>query len=98
MQFKKVSMKSENRTIENGSWRYRYGNMFYVQLVCQDFATSIQFDDELVQLVMNEALKYEGWRYVFGGDNPNTSFDCSGLTMELPKSRYQFAKNSTTTI
>ncbi len=29
---------------------------------------------------MNEALKYQGWKYVYGGSNPNTSFDCSGLT------------------
>ena len=28
---------------------------------------------------MNEALKYRGWDYVYGGSNPNTSFDCSGL-------------------
>ena len=28
---------------------------------------------------MNEALKYQGYPYVFGGDNPQTSFDCSGL-------------------
>lgn len=28
---------------------------------------------------MNEALKYEGWKYVFGGASPTTSFDCSGL-------------------
>ena len=34
---------------------------------------------ELAQKVMNEALKYQGWKYVFGGSNPNTSFDCSGL-------------------
>ncbi|MFU0788929.1 MAG: hypothetical protein ACFWT6_03070 [Virgibacillus proomii] len=39
-----------------------------------------QFDDEMVQIVMNEALKYEGFPYVFGGDNPSTFFDCSGLT------------------
>ena len=26
-----------------------------------------------------EALKYQGWKYVYGGSNPNTSFDCSGL-------------------
>jgi cell wall-associated NlpC family hydrolase len=30
--------------------------------------------------IMNEALKYQGYPYVFGGDNPQTSFDCSGLT------------------
>jgi len=29
---------------------------------------------------MNEALKYQGWKYVYGGSDPNTSFDCSGLT------------------
>ncbi|RHW30434.1 peptidase P60 [Oceanobacillus profundus] len=64
---------------KNGGWRYRYGNMFYVDLVSQYFI-SPHFDDEMVQIVMNEALKYEGFPYVFGGDNPNTSFDCSGLT------------------
>ena len=32
-----------------------------------------------VQAIMNEALKYQGWKYVSGGSNPNTSFDCSGL-------------------
>ena len=76
----KVTYSNPIAVQQNGGWRYRYGNMFYVQLVRQYFTTSIQFDDELVQLVMNEALKYEGWRYVFGGDNPLTSFDCSGLT------------------
>ena len=64
---------------KNGGWRYLYGNMFYVDLVNQYFH-SPQFDGDLVQLVMDEALKYEGYPYVFGGDNPNTSFDCSGLT------------------
>ncbi len=64
---------------KNGGWRYRYGNMFYVDLVSQYFI-SPQFDDEMVQIVMNEALKYEGFPYVFGGEHPNTSFDCSGLT------------------
>ena len=29
---------------------------------------------------MNEALKYQGWKYVYGGSSPTTSFDCSGLT------------------
>lgn len=33
----------------------------------------------LAQKIMNEALKYQGWDYVYGGSNPNTSFDCSGL-------------------
>ena len=62
----------------NGGWRYSYGNMFYVALVKQYLVTS-QFDDETAQAIMNEALKYEGWKYVFGGSSPTTSFDCSGL-------------------
>ena len=62
----------------NGGWRYQYGNMFYVQLVLQ-YLTPVHFDDEVVQAIMSEALKYEGWRYVFGGATPRTSFDCSGL-------------------
>ena len=38
-----------------------------------------QSSGELAQKIMNEALKYQGWDYVYGGSNPNTSFDCSGL-------------------
>ena len=38
-----------------------------------------QLSGELAQKVMNEALKYQGWKYVYGGSNPNTCFDCSGL-------------------
>ena len=63
----------------NGGWRYNYGNMFYVQLVSQYLVTT-QFDDDTVQVIMDEALKYEGWKYVYGGASPTASFDCSGLT------------------
>ena len=59
--------------------RYQYGNQFYVELVNQ-YLTVPQVSGELAQKVMNEALKYQGWKYVYGGSNPNTSFDCSGLT------------------
>ncbi|MDA1478030.1 bifunctional lytic transglycosylase/C40 family peptidase [Bacillus sp. CLL-3-40] len=31
------------------------------------------------ETIMNEALKYEGNPYVWGGSNPKTGFDCSGL-------------------
>lgn len=64
----------------NGGWRYNYGNMFYLALVKQYLGTTTYFDDELVQDIMDEALKYEGWAYVYGGSSPTTSFDCSGLT------------------
>lgn len=74
----KVTYKNEISIKENGGWRYKYGNMFYVRLVAQYLAVP-NFSDATVQAIFNEALKYQGWTYVFGGSNPNTSFDCSGL-------------------
>ncbi len=32
------------------------------------------------QSIINEASKYMGWQYNYGGASPSTSFDCSGLT------------------
>ena len=75
---KKVTYTNPIAVEKNGGWRYSYGNMFYVLLVSQ-YLTVAQFDDETVQAIMEEALKYEGWTYVYGGDSPSTSFDCSGL-------------------
>ena len=75
----KVDYKNEISIKENGGWRYKYGNMFYVRLVSQYLAVP-SFSDATIQAIFNEALKYQGWKYVFGGSNPNTSFDCSGLT------------------
>lgn len=75
----------------NGGWRYSYGNQFYVLLVSQ-YLTPIQFDDETVQAIMNEALKYEGYPYVFGGSTPATSFDCSGLTRSYAKAGIQLPR------
>ena len=76
---KKVTYTNPIAVARNGGWRYAYGNMFYVELVNQ-YLTVKQFSNETVQAVMNEALKYQSWKYVYGGSNPNTSFDCSGLT------------------
>lgn len=65
----------------NGGFRYNYGNQFYVIVLKQYLQPNApKFDNETVQAIMDEALKYEGYPYVFGGANPNTSFDCSGLT------------------
>ena len=75
----KVTYKNEISIKENGGWRYKYGNMFYVRLVNQYLAVP-SFGDATAQAIFKEALKYQGWKYVFGGSNPNTSFDCSGLT------------------
>ena len=74
----KVDYKNEISIKQNGGWRYKYGNMFYVQLVSQYLAVP-HFSDATTQAIFNEALKYQGWNYVYGGSNPNTSFDCSGL-------------------
>lgn len=78
---KRVTYRNPVAVKKNGGWRYAYGNMFYYDLVNQYLAyASAGFDDEIVQTIMDEAMKYEGYPYVFGGSNPNTSFDCSGLT------------------
>ena len=37
------------------------------------------YDDASVQALMEEAAKYLGYPYVWGGSNPSTSFDCSGF-------------------
>lgn len=76
---KKVTYTNPIAVKKNGGWRYAYGNQFYVELVNQ-YLTVTQFDNATVQKIMDEALKYQGWEYVYGGSNPNTSFDCSGLT------------------
>ena len=35
-------------------------------------------DDPAFAALMEEATKYIGWPYVWGGSSPSTSFDCSG--------------------
>lgn len=37
------------------------------------------YDDATVQALMEEAAKYLGYTYVWGGSSPATSFDCSGF-------------------
>lgn len=75
---KKVTYNNPIAIAQNGGWRYAYGNMFYVLLISQ-YLIAPQFSDEMVQSIMSEALKYQGYPYVFGGASPTTSFDCSGL-------------------
>ena len=57
----KVTYKNEIAIKENGGWRYKYGNMFYVRLVNQYLAVP-SFSDATAQAIFNEALKYQGWK------------------------------------
>lgn len=61
-----------------------YGDISYVDAVMQYLpsATLLTSDIEAsvaFKKVLNEIEKYEGFAYVFGGNNPDMSFDCSGL-------------------
>jgi cell wall-associated NlpC family hydrolase len=90
-------------------WRspYCYGDYTYSQKVMNYWSRlaepKLAGGDALFQQVMTEALKFEGWPYQWGGETPNTSFDCSGLTkwafaaagIRLPRTaqeQYQYTK------
>lgn len=75
---KKVVYNNPLAVKTNGGWRYEYGNMFYVYLVHEYLAVN-PMDEYVADAIIAEALKYKGWKYVWGGASPQTSFDCSGL-------------------
>jgi hypothetical protein len=60
-------------------WRYKYGNMFYVDKVLS-YLVPVRMNEGTLGMVLAEAYQYQGYPYVFGGSSPQTSFDCSGLT------------------
>ena len=41
------------------------------------------YDDATVQALMEEAARYLGYPYVWGGSSPSTSFDCSGFVCRV---------------
>lgn len=75
---KKVAYNNAIAVKTNGGWRYAYGNMFYVYLVEQYLAVD-PLPADVSNAIVSEAVQYKGYEYVWGGANPATSFDCSGL-------------------
>ena len=69
----------------NGGYRYlNGGNFFYAEMVKQYLSFraggSTPEGSDFFKGLMDEAIKYEGNPYVWGGKNPSQGFDCSGLT------------------
>ncbi|MBM7716017.1 NlpC/P60 family protein [Heyndrickxia sporothermodurans] len=58
--------------------------------------------NDAFQIIYEEMLKYQGWGYVWAGNNPSTGFDCSGLMqwayakagIQLPRTSYEQYKFS----
>jgi len=63
----------------------RYGDVNYVSNVKRYLAINTGPEGGMIdatgslKTVLDEMLKYQGYPYVFGGSNPQTSFDCSSL-------------------
>lgn len=58
------------------------GNYYYAELVKQYVGGGAANEPtEVFDIIMEEALKFEGDEYVWAGASPVTGFDCSGLMM-----------------
>ncbi len=57
-----------------------YGDPEYVNHVRRYLGGGTNSFSGNLKIIMQEALKYQGNPYVWGGSTPSTGFDCSGLT------------------
>ncbi|MCL2408184.1 MAG: NlpC/P60 family protein [Oscillospiraceae bacterium] len=76
--------------ISDGWFRVRHaGQLGYVRsdlIDITDIGEALESDNELGQQIVDFALGYLGWRYVFGGASPATGFDCSGFVQYIFRS------------
>lgn len=78
-----------------------YGDYLYAQKIMKrikqtdpstgGIAKGSALGDEVFGKIMQEALKYNGWPYLWAGNHPSKGFDCSGITSYV----YKVAANIT---
>lgn len=74
---KELAVQFSNEMSKKMGWS-SYGDKEYVPHVRRYMGTGV-IDSEFAKKVMDEAIKYQGYPYVFGGVAPG-AFDCSSLT------------------
>ena len=79
----------------NGVVGYAYGE--FISITGSSTSTSSSTSTVTAQDIINYAMQFEGYPYVWGGDNPSTGFDCSGFVqyvyahfgIDLPRTTFE---------
>ena len=64
--------------IQNGG-QTGYVRSDLMEIISADYALATSGASTLAQQIVDYAMTFLGWRYVFGGASPATGFDCSGF-------------------